>query len=239
MDKHENHREEEEEEEKDEESLDGVNEQTERNNAMDEAVAVKPQSTTANKTFTGRLDCGGTAVIKRVLCPDPESLVPDEIVDEMHDTALFDPEDEEDEAGLDTPTEASDLRNMQRRIWVVTTAALPWRTGTAVNPLLRALYLTRGRPKHYVTLVVPWMDDEQSRIKLYGPTNSFSQGGQAEQEAWIRNFCRERANCEGKEEAVGTPCVFDARSRSPQVPCRGGSVASNHVLSRCISRSFW
>lgn len=90
----------------------------------------------------------------------------------------------------------SNLRNPNRRICVVTTAALPWRTGTAVNPLLRALYLTRGRPKHYVTLVIPWCPDEDDRNKTLGSQYSFA--SQDEQEEWIRDFCRTRANCEGK-----------------------------------------
>jgi hypothetical protein len=94
-------------------------------------------------------------------------------------------------------TADSDLSHPDRRIWVVTTAALPWRTGTAVNPLMRALYLTRGRPKDHVTLLIPWLADEKSRKKLYGAENAFTEGGMEEQEEWIRDFCRTRAKCEG------------------------------------------
>jgi len=83
----------------------------------------------------------------------------------------------------------SDLSDPSRKICVVTTAALPWRTGTAVNPLARALYLTRGRPKNAVTLVIPWLESLEEQAKVYG-SNLFKT--QEEQELWIRNYSRER-----------------------------------------------
>ena len=94
-------------------------------------------------------------------------------------------------------TSQSDLSNLDRRIWVITTASLPWRTGTAVNPLMRALALTRGRPKHHVTLFIPWLTDAKARTALYGKTNCFDSS--QEQEAWIRDFCRTRAKSPEEE----------------------------------------
>ncbi|CAB9509875.1 Digalactosyldiacylglycerol synthase 1, chloroplastic [Seminavis robusta] len=107
-------------------------------------------------------------------------------------------EDENSESNDDSSIiPDSNLRDPKRRICVVTTAALPWRTGTAVNPLLRALYLTRGRPKHHVSLVIPWCDDEKDRKKTLGKEHSFA--NQEEQEEWIRDFCRARAGCPEEE----------------------------------------
>lgn len=120
------------------------------------------------------------------------------------------------------PIPASVLANPNRTICVVTTAALPWRTGTAVNPLLRALYLVRYQREHRqnnndnditeqqnqqqhkqqtngsVALVIPWLESSTEREKLYGSTNKFSNGheGMEQQESWIKQYAKERCNME-------------------------------------------
>jgi hypothetical protein len=88
---------------------------------------------------------------------------------------------------------SSDLSDRNRRIWIVTTAGLPWMTGTAVNPLLRALSLCPGRPPHYVTLMIPWLVSNHEHKVLYGKKHDFVT--QQDQEAWIRQYCIERCNC--------------------------------------------
>jgi len=103
------------------------------------------------------------------------------------------------------PTVASDMRRC-RPVWIVTTAALPWMTGTAVNPLLRAAYLL----KHYrqtaaakssgklhdqkhvsVTLVIPWLESADDRVALYGA--DWRDAVQQEQDAYIRQWLAESA----------------------------------------------
>jgi hypothetical protein len=107
--------------------------------------------------------------------------------------------DDNDRSSSIIITPESDLANAQRQIWIVTTAGLPWRTGTAVNPLMRALYLCRGRKRHAVTLVIPWLPDAKSRQKLYGTSESSYFANKDEQEAWIRNYSRTSCKCPGKD----------------------------------------
>ncbi|CBN79076.1 Digalactosyldiacylglycerol synthase, family GT4 [Ectocarpus siliculosus] len=75
----------------------------------------------------------------------------------------------------------------ERRIWVVTTAALPWMTGTSVNPLLRAAYLTRGRDPGKVSLMIPWLGLEDQHFVL---PDGHRYERKEDQEAFIRGWLR-------------------------------------------------
>ena len=88
----------------------------------------------------------------------------------------------------------TDISDKSKNIWIVTTAALPWMTGTAVNPLLRAAYLTSGRKDAggSITLMVPWLELESDRESIYGEQRNFQSPD--EQEEWIRTWLSETAD---------------------------------------------
>jgi digalactosyldiacylglycerol synthase len=102
------------------------------------------------------------------------------------------------------PTAASDF-SYARPVWIVTTAALPWMTGTAVNPLLRAAHLAvryqqppdddagAADGTHHPTsihwcvhLVVPWLESADDRVELYG--SEWRHATMDDQTAYIRNW---------------------------------------------------
>ena len=85
----------------------------------------------------------------------------------------------------------SSLRESGRAVAIVTTASLPWMTGTAVNPLLRAAYLSK-RGAHDVTLVVPWLPPAEQA--LIHPAVIF-QTPEA-QAAYVRQWVKDRCGFE-------------------------------------------
>jgi len=119
-------------------------------------------------------------------------------------------------------TAASDLRRPDRHFTIVTTAALPWLTGTAVNPLLRALSLARsGRP---VVLVLPWIEQED-QLKLFPPGKLYD--NTEEQEVAVVEWCTERA----KLDTTKLPITFrwySARYNKPTASIfPNGDIAAN------------
>ena len=79
----------------------------------------------------------------------------------------------------------SDLRNPDRRIWIITTACLPWMTGTSINPLLRAAYLAKDRAPGKITLMVPWLRSEEQELTY---PNNIRFATPEEQKAYVKKW---------------------------------------------------
>lgn len=92
------------------------------------------------------------------------------------------------EGGFWTDHAKHDLPDGRRHVAIVTTASLPWMTGTAVNPLFRAAYLAQSA-KQNVTLLVPWLCKSDQEL-VYPSNVTFS--SPEEQEIYIRNWLEER-----------------------------------------------
>jgi len=174
----------------------------------EDAIVVRTKASSIATGSYSYFDCGTKATIEDLLLRRTE------------------PEEEED--GLDDTMPFSDLSDVSRSIWIVTTAALPWMTGTAVNPFLRALYFVRRRLHLYknnskearsqsqsqdinqagkVTLVIPWLLDLNDAQKLYGSHITKSgQEGKEQQLQWIRNYSD--VQCSMKEEMQHLNILF-------------------------------
>jgi len=86
----------------------------------------------------------------------------------------------------------TDVADPSKRLLIVTTAALPWKTGTAVNPLLRAAHLVDSRnAMGSVTLMLPWLERAVDQANVYGQASFVTPD---EQEGWIRAWLRDEAN---------------------------------------------
>ncbi|KAG1650982.1 hypothetical protein FOA52_009417 [Chlamydomonas sp. UWO 241] len=85
-------------------------------------------------------------------------------------------------------TRVRSMRDRGRHVAIVTTASLPWLTGTSVNPLLRAAYLSMDGTRK-VTLVLPWlaMPDQE---RVYPAATRFDTP--EAQEAYVRDWARRR-----------------------------------------------
>ena len=130
-----------------------------------------------------------------------------------------DDDDDDDVVVDDEVTLQSDLTRPGRFVHIVTTASLPWFTGTAVNPLLRAAYLherleqvnaaaarnnvsvsspiLESNDKNmtsWVTLVIPWLELPEDQQKLY---HGRVFDTPAEQEKYVRSWLRDDAEMPG------------------------------------------
>ena len=88
-----------------------------------------------------------------------------------------------------------------RNVAIVTTASLPWMTGTAINPLFRATYLAKNRKK-VVTLLIPWLCKDDRGL-LYQHNMCFD--SPEEQEAYIRNWLEARVGFKSNFKLVFYP----------------------------------
>jgi digalactosyldiacylglycerol synthase len=109
----------------------------------------------------------------------------------------------------------------------VTTAALPWKTGTAVNALLRAAAL--ADVGHHVTLVVPWIHPSEQQMVFPGG-RAF--GMPEEQEAHMRDWLAGRQRAAG-----GTPHAhFEVRFYPARYDVARGSILPLGDLTRWTSQ---
>jgi hypothetical protein len=159
------------------------------NGAGDNYVTTTTTATTTATASEQQQESERSVVAENVNDASEHKFVDDNIDDDDNGEKEGDDDDDDD----DVIVPSSDLSNLNRRIWIVTTAGLPWMTGTAVNPLLRALSLCHNRPPHYVTLMIPWLLSVEERHTLYGTKQTFTTPH--EQELWIRQYCVERCNC--------------------------------------------
>ena len=125
---------------------------------------------------------------------------------------------------------SSSLRDPGRRIAIFTTASLPWMTGTAVNPLLRAAYLAAdasspsGAPRE-VTLFVPWLP-RQDQDAVFPPGGARFDTP-AQQEAWVRRWARER---------TGLKCDFKLGFYAARYAAEKGSILPMGDITECVDK---
>lgn len=114
------------------------------------------------------------------------------------------------DGGFWTDHAKNDPSDQKRHVAIVTTASLPWMTGTAVNPLFRAAYLAESA-KQNVTLLVPWLCKSDQEL-VYPSDVTFT--SPEEQETYIRNWLEERVGFKADFKISFYPGKFSKERRS-------------------------
>lgn len=105
---------------------------------------------------------------------------------------------------FDMRTFKNQVSSDEYHITIVTTAALPWMTGTAVNPALRAAHLALVGKR--VTLCVPWLHPLEQSLVFPSDLRFKSP---VEQEAHVRRWLLERAGVRAHFGIVFYPARYD------------------------------
>ncbi|KAM3324610.1 digalactosyldiacylglycerol synthase 1, chloroplastic isoform X1 [Capsicum chacoense] len=114
------------------------------------------------------------------------------------------------EGGFWSDSTRKNVSDGKRHVAIVTTASLPWMTGTAVNPLFRAAYLAKSE-KQNVTLLVPWLCKSDQEL-VYPNNLTFT--SPEEQELYIRNWLEERVGFKTDFKISFYPGKFSKERRS-------------------------
>ncbi|XP_027349448.1 digalactosyldiacylglycerol synthase 1, chloroplastic isoform X2 [Abrus precatorius] len=114
------------------------------------------------------------------------------------------------DGGFWTDHAKHDPSDNERHVAIVTTASLPWMTGTAVNPLFRAAYLSQSA-KRKVTLLVPWLCKSDQEL-VYPSNLTFTTP--EEQEVYIRSWLEERVGFKADFKISFYPGKFSKDRRS-------------------------
>ena len=118
-----------------------------------------------------------------------------------------------EESSWNNPTKLR-ISDNRRHVAIVTTASLPWMTGTAINPLFRAAYLARSTMQK-VTLLVPWLCKSDQQL-VYPNNITFS--SPEEQETYIKDWLQERLGFEANFKISFYPGKVNIQHISSQLP---------------------
>ncbi|PPS04548.1 hypothetical protein GOBAR_AA16117 [Gossypium barbadense] len=152
-------------------------------------------------------------VLRSLVAGEPPAVDPDKINDELDlriASVLQSTGHCSERGGSWTDFMKPDVTDGKRHVAIVTTASLPWMTGTAVNPLFRAAYLAKSE-KQKVTLLVPWLC--RSDQELVYP-NNLTFCSPEEQENYIRNWLEESVGFKADFRISFYPGKFSRERRS-------------------------